>query len=119
MPNPSDLQRLARQRLIRLFPWLGAALLQSSLMPGEPLSASQQGVQFWITPVVFLMEERQALSALLPRRSGGGIAIQRKGLPRYAWQRQFAKAMSGGAGEDADIRPLKRALARVSEERDM
>ena len=36
----------------------------------------------------------------------------------YAWKRQFAKVVSGEAGQDAEIRQLKRELARVTEERD-
>jgi len=37
----------------------------------------------------------------------------------YAWKRQLAKAMSSNAGKDAEIRQLKRQLARVTEERDI
>lgn len=37
----------------------------------------------------------------------------------YAWKRQLAKAVSGDAGKDAEIRQLKRELARVTEERDI
>ena len=37
----------------------------------------------------------------------------------YAWKRKFAKATSGDADKDAEIRRLKRELARVSEERDI
>ena len=37
----------------------------------------------------------------------------------YAWKRQFAKVMSGDTGKDAEIRQLKRELARVTEERDI
>ena len=37
----------------------------------------------------------------------------------YAWKRTFAKATSGDADKDAEIRRLKRELARVSEERDI
>ena len=37
----------------------------------------------------------------------------------YAWKRKFAKAVSGDTGKDAEIRRLKRELARVSEERDI
>lgn len=34
----------------------------------------------------------------------------------YAWKRQLARQVSGGAGKDAEIRQLKRELARVTEE---
>ena len=37
----------------------------------------------------------------------------------YAWKRKFAKTVSGETGKDAEIRLLKRELARVSEERDI
>jgi len=37
----------------------------------------------------------------------------------YAWKRKFAQAASGDAEKDAEIRRLKRELARVSEERDI
>ena len=37
----------------------------------------------------------------------------------YAWKRKFAKAVSGDAEKDAEIRQLKRELVRVSEERDI
>ncbi len=37
----------------------------------------------------------------------------------YAWKRQFARASSGDAEKDTEIRRLKRELARVSEERDI
>ena len=39
--------------------------------------------------------------------------------PLYAWKRKFAKTASGETGKDAEIRLLKRELARVSEERDI
>lgn len=37
----------------------------------------------------------------------------------YASKRQLAKQVSGDAGKDAEIRQLKRELARVTEERDI
>lgn len=37
----------------------------------------------------------------------------------YVWKRQLAKAVSGDAGKDAEIRQLKRELGRVTEERDI
>ena len=37
----------------------------------------------------------------------------------YAWKRQQARAVSGDASKDAEIRQLKRELARVTEERDI
>ncbi len=37
----------------------------------------------------------------------------------YTWKWQLAKVVSGDAGKDAEIRQLKRELARVTEERDI
>jgi len=37
----------------------------------------------------------------------------------YAWKRQFGRQASGDAGKDAEIRQLKRELARVTEGRDI
>ena len=37
----------------------------------------------------------------------------------YAWKRKFSKAGSDDDGKDAEIRQLKRELARVTEERDI
>lgn len=37
----------------------------------------------------------------------------------YAWKKKFAKASSSEAEKDAEIRRLKRGLARVAEERDI
>jgi len=37
----------------------------------------------------------------------------------YAWKRKYAKASSGEAEKDAEIRRLKRELVRVTEERDI
>lgn len=37
----------------------------------------------------------------------------------YAWKRNFTKAASGETEKDAEIRRPKRALVRVSEERDI
>lgn len=37
----------------------------------------------------------------------------------YTWKRQLAKVVSGDAGKDAEIRQLKREMARVIEERDI
>jgi transposase len=37
----------------------------------------------------------------------------------YAWKRKFSKAGLDDDGKDAEIRQLKRELARVTEERDI
>ena len=37
----------------------------------------------------------------------------------YAWKRQLGRQVSGDASKDAEIRQLKRELARVTEERDI
>ena len=36
-----------------------------------------------------------------------------------AWKRQLAKVVSGDTGKDAEIRQVKRELARVTDERDI
>jgi transposase len=37
----------------------------------------------------------------------------------YAWKKQFAKVASGDVNKDAEIRQLKRELARVIEEQEI
>jgi len=37
----------------------------------------------------------------------------------YSWKKKFAKASSGDAEKEAEIRRLKRELLRVTEERDI
>jgi transposase len=37
----------------------------------------------------------------------------------YVWKKKFAKVSSGDASKDAEIRQLKRELARMTEERDI
>ncbi|SHF86834.1 transposase [Loktanella atrilutea] len=37
----------------------------------------------------------------------------------YVWKKKFANVVSGDASSDAEIRRLKRELARVTEERDI
>lgn len=37
----------------------------------------------------------------------------------YAWKRQLGRQVSGNVSKDAEIRQLKRELARVTEERDI
>ncbi|SFQ64395.1 transposase [Roseivivax halotolerans] len=37
----------------------------------------------------------------------------------YAWKKKFAKALSGEAEKDTEIRRLKRELLRVTEEREI
>ena len=37
----------------------------------------------------------------------------------YAWKKKFSMSASGDAASDAEIRRLKRELARVTEERDI
>ena len=63
-----------------------------------------------------------------PRSRSAGIGCrvsqvsERLGVSQhslYAWKRQLAKVVSGDASKDAEIRQLKRELARVTEERDI
>jgi len=58
--------------------------------------------------------------------SGGLAALafgsERLGVSQhslYAWKRQLAKVVSGDASKEAEIRQLKRELARVTEDRDI
>ncbi|WP_182115448.1 transposase, partial [Sphingobium yanoikuyae] len=37
----------------------------------------------------------------------------------YSWRKRFGKVASGDAAKDAEIRQLKRDLARMTEERDI
>lgn len=37
----------------------------------------------------------------------------------YAWKKRFARQAPGDTSKDAEIRQLKRELARMTEERDM
>lgn len=66
--------------------------------------------------------KRDAVTQITERGYPVAEVSQRLGVRThslYAWKRQFAKVVSGDAGKDAEIRQLKRELARVIEERDI
>lgn len=66
--------------------------------------------------------ERDAVAQITERGYPVAEVSQRLGVSThslYAWKRQFAKMASGDTGKDAEIRQLKRELARVTEERDI
>lgn len=66
--------------------------------------------------------KRDAVAQITERGYPVAEVSQRLGVSPhslYAWKRQLAKVVSGDAGKDAEIRQLKRELARVTEERDI
>ncbi len=66
--------------------------------------------------------KRDAVAQITERGYPVAEVSQRLGVrphSLYAWRRQLEKIVSGDAGEDGDIRQLKRELARVTEERDI
>ncbi len=66
--------------------------------------------------------KRDAVAQITERGYPVAEVSQRLGVSAhslYAWKRQLAKVVSGDASKDAEIRQLKRELARVTEERDI
>lgn len=66
--------------------------------------------------------KRDAVAQITDRGYPVAEVSQRLGVSPhslYAWKRQLAGQVSGDAGKDAQIRQLKRELARVTEERDI
>lgn len=66
--------------------------------------------------------KRDAVSQITERGYPVSEVSQRLGVSQhslYAWKRQLAKAVSGDSSKDAEIRQLKRELARMTEERDI
>lgn len=66
--------------------------------------------------------KRDAVVQIMERGYPVAEVSQRLGVSPhslYARKKQFAKVASGDANKDADIRQLKRELARVTEERDI
>ncbi|MCR2833219.1 IS3 family transposase [Parerythrobacter lacustris] len=66
--------------------------------------------------------KRDAVAQIIERGYPVAEVSQRLGVSPhslYAWKRRFAKVVSGDANKDAEIRQLKRELARVTEERDI
>ena len=66
--------------------------------------------------------KRDAVAQITERGYPVAEVSERLGVSQhslYAWKRQLARVVSGDAGKDAEIRQLKRELARVTEERDI
>ncbi|SEK05309.1 transposase [Sphingobium sp. AP50] len=66
--------------------------------------------------------KRDAVAQIIERGYPVAEVSERLGVSQhslYAWKRQLAKVVSGDASKDAEIRQLKRELARVTEERDI
>ena len=66
--------------------------------------------------------KRDAVAQITERGYPVAEVSQRLGVSQhslYAWKRQLGKVVSGDTGKDAEIRQLKRELARVTEERDI
>lgn len=66
--------------------------------------------------------KRDAVAQITERGYPVAEVSERLGVSQhslYAWKRQLAKVVSGDASKDAEIRQLKRELARVTEERDI
>jgi len=69
-----------------------------------------------------LVEGRDAVAQITERGYPVAEVSQRLGVSQhslYAWKRQLGRQVSGDASKDAEIRQLKRELARVTEERDI
>jgi transposase len=66
--------------------------------------------------------KRDAVAQVTERGYPVSEVSQRLGVSQhslYAWKRQLGRHISGDAGKDAEIRQLKRELARVTEEPDI
>ena len=66
--------------------------------------------------------KRDAVAQITERGYPVAEVLQRLGVSQhslYAWKRQLGRQVSGDASKDAEIRQLKRELARVTEERDI
>ena len=66
--------------------------------------------------------KRDAVAQITERGYPVAEVSQRLGVSAhslYAWKRQLGRQVSSDASKDAEIRQLKRELARVTEERDI
>lgn len=66
--------------------------------------------------------KRDAVAQITERGYRVAEVSERLGVSQhslYSWRKQFGKVASGDAGKDAEIRQLKRDLARMTEERDI
>jgi len=66
--------------------------------------------------------KRDAVAQITERGYRVAEVSERLGISQhslYSWRKQFGKVASGDAAKDAEIRQLKRDLARMTEERDI
>lgn len=66
--------------------------------------------------------KRDAVAQIMERGYPVREVAERLGVSQdslYHWKKKFAKASSSDAEKDAEIRRLKKELARISEERDI
>ena len=66
--------------------------------------------------------KRDAVAQITERGYRVAEVSERLGVSQYSlysWKKQFGRAASGDASKDAEIRQLKRDLARMTEERDI
>ena len=66
--------------------------------------------------------KRDAVAQITERGCRVAEVSERLGVSQhslYSWKKQFGKAASGDSAKDAQIRQLKRYLARMTEERDI
>ena len=66
--------------------------------------------------------KRDAVAQITERGYPVREVAERLGVSQYSlysWKKKFAKASSGDAEKEAEIRRLKRELLRVTEERDI
>lgn len=66
--------------------------------------------------------KRDAVAQITERGYRVAEVSERLGVSQhslYSWKKQFGKTASGDAAKDAEIRQLKRDLARMTEERDI
>ncbi|TKV41337.1 transposase [Sphingobium sp. MP9-4] len=66
--------------------------------------------------------KRDAVAQITERGHRVAEVSERLGVSQhslYSWKKQFGKVVSGDGAKDAEIRQLKRNLARMTEERDI
>ena len=66
--------------------------------------------------------KRDAVAQITERGYRVAEVSERLGVSQHSlhsWRKQFGKVASGDAAKDAEIRQLKRDLARMTEERDI
>ncbi len=76
------------------------------------MSSSKFSDEFKQDAVAQITERGYPVREVSERLGGSACSL-------YAWKKKFAKASLGEAEKDAEIRRLKKELARVSEKRDI